>query len=182
MCGFTTQVAQAFSEDAARKGGDLGWKRRNEVGGASATARGGVPATCTCVCSTEPAAWTDKYPRQHLLEQAGLMPRRAVAEKSSGVPAVRRQTRCATDPCLRRCCLQLVGPFADVAFKLQVGLSGSAWSACCWSTMRRPKPTLCLAICTSRMLCRCVPQVGQMSEPIKTQFGYHLILCEGRKA
>lgn len=25
-------------------------------------------------------------------------------------------------------------------------------------------------------------QVGQMSEPIKTQFGYHLILCEGRKA
>lgn len=26
------QVAQAYSEDAARKGGDLGWKRRNEVG------------------------------------------------------------------------------------------------------------------------------------------------------
>jgi NIMA-interacting peptidyl-prolyl cis-trans isomerase 4 len=24
-------VAQAYSEDAARKGGDLGWKRRNEV-------------------------------------------------------------------------------------------------------------------------------------------------------
>lgn len=31
-CLLRTQVAQAFSEDAARKGGDLGWKRRNEVG------------------------------------------------------------------------------------------------------------------------------------------------------
>ncbi|WIA18857.1 hypothetical protein OEZ85_003534 [Tetradesmus obliquus] len=60
-------VATAYSEDAARKGGDLGWKRRNE----------------------------------------------------------------------------LVGPFAEAAFKLQV---------------------------------------GQMSDVIKTQFGYHLILCEGRKA
>eukprot|EP00882_Tetradesmus_deserticola_P007153 GHRQ01007532.1.p2 GENE.GHRQ01007532.1~~GHRQ01007532.1.p2 ORF type:complete len:118 (+),score=22.19 GHRQ01007532.1:366-719(+) len=60
-------VAQAYSEDAARKGGDLGWKRRNE----------------------------------------------------------------------------LVGQFAEAAFKLQV---------------------------------------GQMSDIVKTQFGYHLILCEGRKA
>eukprot|EP00879_Flechtneria_rotunda_P020382 GHRR01021444.1.p2 GENE.GHRR01021444.1~~GHRR01021444.1.p2 ORF type:complete len:116 (+),score=19.16 GHRR01021444.1:124-471(+) len=60
-------VAQNYSEDAARKGGDLGWKRRNE----------------------------------------------------------------------------LVGPFAEAAFKLQV---------------------------------------GQMSDIIKTQFGYHIILCEGRKA
>eukprot|EP00878_Enallax_costatus_P013989 GHUV01014629.1.p2 GENE.GHUV01014629.1~~GHUV01014629.1.p2 ORF type:complete len:119 (+),score=17.51 GHUV01014629.1:237-593(+) len=59
-------VATAYSEDAARKGGDLGWKRRNE----------------------------------------------------------------------------LVGPFADAAFKLQV---------------------------------------GQMSDVIKTQFGYHIILCEGER-
>jgi hypothetical protein len=29
--------------------------------------------------------------------------------------------------------------------------------------------------------CNCL-QVGQMSDIIKTQFGYHLILCEGRKA
>lgn len=62
------QVASAYSEDAARKGGDLGWKRRNE----------------------------------------------------------------------------LVGPFADAAFKLQVGEMTPA--------------------------------------PVKTPFGYHLILCEGRKA
>jgi parvulin-like peptidyl-prolyl isomerase len=24
--------------------------------------------------------------------------------------------------------------------------------------------------------------VGQMSQPVRTQVGYHLILCEGRKA
>jgi NIMA-interacting peptidyl-prolyl cis-trans isomerase 4 len=34
-CG---QVAQAYSEDAARKGGDLGWKRRNELVGPFAEA------------------------------------------------------------------------------------------------------------------------------------------------
>eukprot|EP00879_Flechtneria_rotunda_P028848 GHRR01031080.1.p2 GENE.GHRR01031080.1~~GHRR01031080.1.p2 ORF type:complete len:100 (+),score=11.12 GHRR01031080.1:124-423(+) len=67
LCEKHSKVAQNYSEDAARKGGDLGWKRRNE----------------------------------------------------------------------------LVGPFAEAAFKLQV---------------------------------------GQMSDIIKTQFGYHIILCEGRKA
>lgn len=30
-CRMAPQVAQSCSEDAARKGGDLGWKRRNEV-------------------------------------------------------------------------------------------------------------------------------------------------------
>lgn len=32
------QVATAYSEDAARKGGDLGWKRRNELVGPFAEA------------------------------------------------------------------------------------------------------------------------------------------------
>jgi hypothetical protein len=39
-----------------------------------------------------------------------------------------------------------------------------------------------IALANSSVLrCNCL-QVGQMSDVIKTQFGYHLILCEGRKA
>lgn len=33
--GWGVQVAQSYYEDAARKGGDLGWKRRQEVSRAS---------------------------------------------------------------------------------------------------------------------------------------------------
>lgn len=33
VVSLSLQVAQKYSEDAARKEGDLGWKRRNEVRG-----------------------------------------------------------------------------------------------------------------------------------------------------
>lgn len=89
----SSQVATAYSEDAARKGGDLGWKRRNE----------------------------------------------------------------------------LVGPFAEAAFKLQVRSC-----ACCLAAKRAAR-SLCVAAVAAL-------QVNQMSDIIKTQHGYHLILCEGRKA
>jgi hypothetical protein len=36
--GAAVQVASTYSEDAARKGGDLGWKRRNELVGPFADA------------------------------------------------------------------------------------------------------------------------------------------------
>ncbi|KAF6256797.1 hypothetical protein COO60DRAFT_1702178 [Scenedesmus sp. NREL 46B-D3] len=108
-------VAQAYSEDAARKGGDLGWKRRND----------------------------------------------------------------------------LVGPFAEVAFKLQVSeanISAAVAAAQQHSggTMEtgcsKDQQAVLAEVVGHRTAGGGTARVGQMSDVVKSQFGYHLILCEGRKA
>lgn len=107
----TLQVAMQYSEDKARQGGDLGWKRRNEV----------VPA------------------------------------------------------------------FADAAFALNVRLAQPIWPG-----LHPPAIPAMAQADYVRLTVLCLPgwlapprpalQVGEMTQqPIKTEFGYHLILCEGRK-
>ena len=62
----------------------------------------------------------------------------------------------------------VVGAFADAAFQLDVGL-----------------PALVLHLNLLQLLTGCgqsLVQVGEMTQaPVKTHFGYHLILVEGRK-
>lgn len=133
------QVAQTYSEHAARKGGDLGWKQRNEVGRGRhvsmivvLTHLDGDALSLVHTCLRCAFAWL--WAKCHIL----VAPARSehayccgslhllnlfLAAMSLGF------CLCGHLDCLYTCVLavQLVGPFAEAAFKLQVSMLKQTW-------------------------------------------------------
>lgn len=127
-----TQVAQAYSEDAARKGGDLGWKRRNDLVGPFAEVAFQLQVSEANISTAVAAA------QQHTggtmetgcaarsgCEVVAFVEAAVTADGSAAAPCIGQQQHC-NQPVVRVAWDYLEGPAAAATSELQSWVTGGA--------------------------------------------------------